>query len=531
MVKTHIAVMLTLELIAPQFALVASPLLTTNPNSALTAQPKQGASMIFVSPLGNDNNNGSQGQPLRTITAAVQRAQAGTIIQLVQGTYSQETGETFPIRLPKGVILRGDTSNNGAGIVITGGGRFMSPTFADQNIAILVGDQARVEGVTVTNPNRRGYALWLESAQNAAVVNNTLINSVHDGVFMTGTTRADITGNIFQGNGANGISAVGSSSGVITGNTFDNTGFAIVISQRSSVEVSNNRIVNNRGGIIINNLATPTIRGNLIANNQEAGIVILPDRNGNPVVNMGTVAQPGRNIFENNRVDINNASRAVQVAVGNQLDSKKVVGTVDLIPADVAITPPTAPTPANQGLADVRGHWAERQIIALAQRNIIKGFEDGTFRPEQPVTRAQFAAILAAAFPQKPKVRPVQTFSDVPDTFWGHGVIGQAFATGFMSGFPSGEFRPADNIPRVQVLVALVSGNKLNGGDPARLKEVFNDASDIPNYALQAIATAQVNQLVVNHPDPKVFEPNRPATRAEVAAMMYQLLVRQGVIK
>jgi parallel beta-helix repeat protein len=373
--------------------------------------------------------------------------------------------------------------------------------------------------------------VWLESAQGATIVNSSFINNVHDGVFMTGTTKADIVGNIFRGNGANGMSAVGSSSGVITGNTFDNTGFGIVISQRSTVEVSNNRIINNRGGIIVNNLATPTLRNNLIANSTESGLTILPDRAGNPVVDMGTPDKPGRNVFENNRVsDITNATRSPLIAVGNQIDAKKVVGQVELVASDVPITPPTTPS-ANQGLADVRGHWAEKQITALAQRNIIKGFNDGSFRPEEPVTRAQFAAILESAFPQMGTVRPAQAFVDVPESFWGHRAIAQAFAKGFMSGYPSGEFKPGDQIPRVQVLVSLVSGMKLSGGDPAKLKDTFKDASEIPSYALPAIATATQNRLVVNHPDPNQLAPNRPATRAEVAAMVYQLLVQRGLIK
>lgn len=518
-----------LMLMAPAWGVAMTPA------QPVIQKEKQGTGIIFVSPLGSDSGNGSQAQPLRTITAALQRnPQAGTVIQLAQGTYSQETGEQFPLRLPKGVILRGDPTTNGAGVVITGGGRFMSPTFADQNIAILVGDQARVEGVTVTNNNPRGYAIWLESAQGSAIVNNTLAGNTHDGVFMTGTTRADIVGNIFTGNRANGLSAVGSSSGVVTGNTFDNTGFGIVISQRSQIEVTKNRITNNRGGIIVNNLAVPTIRENLIANNAESGLTILRDRNGNPSVNMGTPDKPGLNIFQNNGAsDIHNASGATLVAVGNQLDRKKVIGAVELVAADTPIpTPNTPEVPhTHQTLADVRGHWAEKQITALAQRNIIKGFHDGTFRPEEPVTRAQFAAILEAAFPNKALVRPVQAFRDVPDTFWGHRAISQASAKGFMSGYPTGEFKPADQIPRVQVLVSLVSGMGLNGGDPAKLKDAFKDATDIPKYALGAIATANQHKLVVNHPDPQQLAPNRPATRAEVAAMLYQLLVQQGLIK
>jgi parallel beta-helix repeat protein len=244
------------------------------------------------------------------------------------------------------VILRGNTSNQGKDIIISGGDRFISPTFARQNISMLVGDSARIEGVTLTNSNPRGYALWVESAQNVTIANNTFTKSTHDGVFLTGSTSANIINNIFIQNGANGISALGTSSGNIQSNTFYNTGFGLAIGQKSQVQVLSNRFIKNRGGIIVSNLSTPTFRNNLIADNQENGLTILKDRKGQPTVDLGTTTMLGQNIFQNNKQsDINNASGVKITAIGNQADPKRSQGAIELVAAKTPLASPITPEP------------------------------------------------------------------------------------------------------------------------------------------------------------------------------------------
>ncbi|MEN9277273.1 MAG: DUF1565 domain-containing protein, partial [Thermostichus sp. DG_1_5_bins_95] len=91
---------------------------------------------IFVDAAkGSDTRgDGSRENPFQTITHAVQRASSGTIIQLFPGVYSEQSGEVFPIRLKAGLILRGDESKLGEGYLITGGGTYISPTVARQNV-------------------------------------------------------------------------------------------------------------------------------------------------------------------------------------------------------------------------------------------------------------------------------------------------------------------------------------------------------------------------------------------------------------
>ncbi len=505
--------------------------------SLTSLQIAQANTIIFVSANGSDANSGlSADQPLRSLTAALTKnPQSGAIIQLASGLYSVETGEKFPLKIPAGVTLRGNPTNQGQEIMISGGGTFISPTFARQNIAMLTENGARIEGISLTNKNTRGYALWVESAQNVTITSNTFANSDHDGVFLTGATSANVSNNIFTKNGANGLSALGTSTGNIQSNTFDNTGFGLAIGQNSKVAVVSNRIVNNRGGIVVSNLSMPSFRNNLIANNQENGLVILKDRKGQPTVDLGTIDSPGQNIFQNNKqTDINNASGVTVIAIGNQVDPKRVQGSVNLVQATSPIPTPTTPTtPTTQvTFNDVpSNYWAQTFIQELASRNIIKGFPDGSFRPNDPVTRAQFAALLSQAM-NKSTIRSSATFTDVVATYWAATAIQKAYTTGFMSGYSATTFRPNENISRVQILVSLANGLGYAPTKPIDTTlQAYSDANTIPAYARNSVGAATENRMVVNYPNLKLLNPNQPSTRAEVAAFIYQALVRAGQLK
>ena len=97
---------------------------------ALFASPVQQSVMIYVSSRSNLNGDGSLNNPYSSITAALAtKPVAGTVIQLNQGVYSAETGESFPIKLPVGVILRGEPTVRGINTFIKGSGKFVSPSF------------------------------------------------------------------------------------------------------------------------------------------------------------------------------------------------------------------------------------------------------------------------------------------------------------------------------------------------------------------------------------------------------------------
>ncbi len=197
---------------------------------------------------------------------------------------------------------------------------------------------------------------------------------------------------------------------------------------------------------------------------------------------------------------------------------------------------PTTPAPTTSSFSDVSAdYWASSFVQALASRSVIVGYPDGTYKPDQPVTRAEFAAMLQKAFPQAQTSRqlPAGGFKDVPSNYWAAAVIQRAYETGFMSGYPGNVFRPNQQIPRAQALVALTSGLGLTatGATADVLTANYNDASAIPTYAIGNVAAATQANLVVNYPDVKTLNPLQPLTRAEAAAFLHQALVKQGQLQ
>ncbi|MGD2180826.1 phosphodiester glycosidase family protein [Lusitaniella coriacea] len=181
---------------------------------------------------------------------------------------------------------------------------------------------------------------------------------------------------------------------------------------------------------------------------------------------------------------------------------------------------------------DVTNHWAKEFIQALRSRNIVSGFPNGSFRPDKIMNRAEYAAILEPSF-RRPSAREYVPFVDFSPHYWAAGSIRRAYETGFLSGFPNRRFRPLDPVARVQVLVSLVNGLRLGAAlksDAIVLSEVYEDAGEIPSYAVQSVEIATRAGIVVNHPDLKRLNPNQGATRAEVAAFIYQALVFLGKV-
>lgn len=198
-----------------------------------------------------------------------------------------------------------------------------------------------------------------------------------------------------------------------------------------------------------------------------------------------------------------------------------------------ALSPLTTPTPVvaqtQIQFTDVSSnHWASQFIVSLAQRDIIAGFPDGSFRPDEPVTRAQYAAMVRKAFNQT-SIRSSTTFVDVPANYWATTAIDEAYRMGFLSGYPNRVFQPNQNIPRAQVLVSLANGLNYQANAIASAN-VYQDAGAIPNYAVASIAASTERQLVVNYPNVELLRPNQTATRADVAAFIYQALASQNQV-
>jgi parallel beta-helix repeat protein len=285
--------------------------------------------LLYVNPSNGDDTqgNGGESNPFKTITHALQKATTNTVIMLAPGTYSTETGEAFPLIMRPGISIQGNTSNQGQGITIKGGGEYLSRSFGGQNVTIIAASQAGVTGLTVTNPNPRGYGLWIESS-NPIVAANTFTGNTQDGVFVTGNATPTISQNKFYRNGANGITIAGNSQAQVRENVFQDTGYGINIAQNAAPVIFSNQIQNNRSGILVQANAQPILRNNIIEGSKEDGLVAIAQA----MPDLGNNSEPGGNQFRNNtRYDINaSAAKKIISATGNALANNRIAGKVEI---------------------------------------------------------------------------------------------------------------------------------------------------------------------------------------------------------
>ena len=95
-----------------------------------------------------------------------------------------------------------------------------------------------------------------------------------------------------------------------------------------------------------------------------------------------------------------------------------------------------------------KGYWAANYIGYMQQFGIITGYSDGSFRPDAPVTRAEFAAI-ASRFEKL--TEGSKSFTDVPNTYWATRYINFAATRGWVTGYSDGTFKPENTITRAEV--------------------------------------------------------------------------------
>lgn len=174
---------------------------------------------------------------------------------------------------------------------------------------------------------------------------------------------------------------------------------------------------------------------------------------------------------------------------------------------------------------DIDKHWAKENILAAVERNIVKGYEDGTFRPDGEVTRSEFAVILGRAL----KVNLEQaglSFKDegsIPS--WAKPYIANAVQSGWITGYTDQTFRPDGKITRLEMIAMIVRA--LDGKPDPKAKAPFTDAERIPAWG-QPYAGAAYDAGLIEGKDNNRLAPNDQATRAEAITMVLRLVKKVG---
>lgn len=146
------------------------------------------------------------------------------------------------------------------------------------------------------------------------------------------------------------------------------------------------------------------------------------------------------------------------------------------------------------------------------------------------ISRGEFAAILAGTFGTFPiKTDPV-SFNDIKAEDWFAKSVEFVTSRQLMSGFPDQTFQPQKPLLRVEALVslsALLENNEQN----IDLKTYYDDVNKIPEWAIAGIKKATLSNLVVNYPNKRQLRPLDQATRGEIGAFIYQMLLLQNRVK
>lgn len=169
---------------------------------------------------------------------------------------------------------------------------------------------------------------------------------------------------------------------------------------------------------------------------------------------------------------------------------------------------------------DVTNHWAYSAIKRVYTRGWMVGMDEKTFAPDQQLSRAMLAVILYA-MAGEPAVTGESPFTDVPAGCWYTDAIVWAAQNGIVCGFGDGTFRPNEAVTRAQAAVMLYGYAAFTGADVTARADLsaYSDAGQIPAWAMDAMQWANARRLIVGR-DSSHLAPNGGATRAEMAAIL-----------
>ena len=156
---------------------------------------------------------------------------------------------------------------------------------------------------------------------------------------------------------------------------------------------------------------------------------------------------------------------------------------------------------------DIQGHWAQNTINKWVD---ISGYPDGTFRPNNMITRAEFVVLVNNAMGYTKS--GYAYFSDVPSHYWGKNAIQTGVAAGYISGDGNGIFRPNDPVTRQEAaaMISRILDLKQNESRAYR----YTDSYAISNWAKGVVGAVSEAGIMAGYPDGS-FGPNKVLTRAE----------------
>ncbi len=172
--------------------------------------------------------------------------------------------------------------------------------------------------------------------------------------------------------------------------------------------------------------------------------------------------------------------------------------------------------------SDIDGHWAEESVSKLVQKGVLNGYPDGTFRPDQSITRAELAKILSVAYNFKTSDQ-----LQFPDTkeHWAKKYINALADNQIITGYPDGNFKPEAPVTRAEIVTMLTRLLKIGLAEEKYTLEFIPTFPELNKdyWAFNQIELASRLELLPGYFRPE-FHPSRLASRADTAWMINKLL-------
>lgn len=175
-------------------------------------------------------------------------------------------------------------------------------------------------------------------------------------------------------------------------------------------------------------------------------------------------------------------------------------------------------------LRDIDKHWAEQRIRTAVELGFVSGYADGTFRPDQPITREEFSVLLARAL-QLSAATKLDFVDEQQLSSWAREGVAASVKAGLIKGYADGAFRGNRPINRAELAVMIVRGLELKPA--AGTLPDFADAGQIPGWAQPSVKLA-VEQGMLQGRGSNRFVPLAQATRAEAVSLLLNLLYKKA---
>ena len=187
--------------------------------------------------------------------------------------------------------------------------------------------------------------------------------------------------------------------------------------------------------------------------------------------------------------------------------------------------------PANAFYTDMdENHWAYQSIKFLTEVGVVVGYPDGSYKPDIPVTRAEFASMAIKALGQESTTVAQEIhFDDITSDFWAYDIIQKAVYFDLIPDAKNESYRPFDSVTRAEAINIAVNALTTNQISQEKAEDIvskaYEDYTQMPAWYLMAAAKAHILDLVVVMPGREgKMEANRPANRAEVAMILYKMM-------